>query len=240
MTSPAPEPELTGPIGRKTVSELVIARILELIRAGRLAPGARLPSERELAAQLAVSRPTLREALRALSIIGVLEVRHGGGVFVTSLEAGELLDPLNLFMSLSAENMGELFDARIAFEPLVAGLAASRLGPEALARLDGLVAAQRAAPDDAELFNATDIEFHKTILEASGNAFLSRIGKVLQVLGETGRKAFQARRDVRLRSIADHEAILAALGARDRAAAEAAMAAHMRHVRAALREVTGA
>jgi len=232
--------DLTAPIGRKTVSELVVQRILDLVRSGQLKAGEKLPPERELSARLAVSRPTVREALRALSILGVLEIRHGGGVFVTSLDATDLLSPFDLFVTLTSRNMAELFDARIEYEPMIARLAAERLTDPQVDRLRDLVAAQVATPEDAEVFHDTDVEFHKTIIEASGNLFLTRIGKLLQVLGDQGRQAFQKRKGVRLRSIEDHQAVLAALEARDPAAAGRAMRAHMVNVRTALREVTGA
>lgn len=231
---------LTAPLGRKTVSELVVQRILDLVREGSLKANDKLPPERDLAAQLDVSRPTLREALRALQILGVLEIRHGGGVYVTSLDPAELLSPLDLFVTLDARNMAELFDARIQYEPLIARLAAERMDVAGVSRLAELVAAQAAAPDDAELFHETDVEFHKSILDASGNLFLSRTGKLLQVLGDQARRSFQRRQGVRLRSIEDHKAILSAFKARDPDAAHAAMQAHMTNVRQALQEVSGA
>ena len=231
---------LTDPIGKKSVSEMVVQRILDLVKAGHLSAGDKLPSERDLAEQLDVSRPTVREALRALSILGVLEIRHGGGVYVTALNAEELLSPMDFFVSLNAQNMAELFDARIHFEPMLASLAAERLTDAALARLATLVAVQVADPEDADLFHDTDVEFHKTILEASGNDFLSRFGKLLQVLGDQGRQAFQKRKSIRQQSIEDHQVILAALQARDPTAAQRAMRQHMVNVRTALREVTGA
>lgn len=227
------------PIGRKTVSELVVQRILDMVQAGHLSAGDKLPTERDLSAQLDVSRPTVREALRALSILGVLEIRQGGGVYVSSLDE-ELLSPLDFFVTLSASNMAELFDARIEYEPMIAGLAAARLTDAQLARLGDLVASQVAAPANAELFHDTDVEFHKTILSASGNAFLSRIGKLLQVLGDQGRQAFQRRDSIRAQSVQDHVAIMQALVVRDAAAAERAMRQHMVNVRNALKEVTGA
>ena len=231
---------LSDPIGKKSVSELVVQRIRDLVKAGHLSAGDKLPAERDLAEQLDVSRPTVREALRALSILGVLEIRHGGGVYVTALNAEELLSPLDFFVSLNAQNMAELFDARIHFEPMLAGLSAERLTDAALDRLATLVSAQVADPEDADLFHDTDVEFHKTILEASGNDFLSRFGKLLQVLGDQGRQAFQKRKSIRQQSIEDHQVILAALQARDPVAAQRAMRQHMVNVRNALREVTGA
>lgn len=239
MTSQAAIASLTAPIGRKAIAELVVQRILDLVRRGQLTAGERLPPERELAVQLDVSRPTVREALRALSILGVLEIRHGGGVYVTSLDEDDLLSPLDFYVSLNADNLAELFDARMSYDPMIAGLAVHRLNDSEIDRLQDLVDAQRANPEDAELFHDTDAEFHKTIVEASGNIFLARVGKLLLALGETGRREFQQRTATRLRSIEDHGVIVAALRARDIDAAQQAMRQHMVNVRSALREVKG-
>ena len=123
---------------------------------------------------------------------------------------------------------------------MVAGLAATRLGDEDIAHMQSLVDAQVAAPDDGETFHDTDVEFHKMLLEASGNIFLTRVGKMLQVLGDQARRSFQKRAEIRHRSIEDHKAIMAGLHARDAAATEAAMRQHMINVRSALKEVKGA
>jgi GntR family transcriptional regulator, transcriptional repressor for pyruvate dehydrogenase complex len=95
-------------------------------------------------------------------------------------------------------------------------------------------------PEDADVFHDTDVEFHKTILEASATISLSRFGKLLQVLGDQGRQAFQKRKSIRQQSIEDHQVILSALQARDPVASQRAMRQHMINVRNALREVTGA
>lgn len=238
-------PGSQGPIApdeaaeRMPVSEQMVRRILDLVRSGSLSAGERLPPERDLARQFDVSRPTVREALRALAILGVIEIRHGGGAFVTSLEPSALLEPLDFFVSLTGRNMAELFDARIVYESTIARLAAERLGDEALALIADLVGEQVRHPEDAELFHDTDVELHKTILEASGNLFLTRIGRMLQLLGDPARRAFQRRKSIRLQSIRDHEAILAALRSRDPDSAGHAMRQHMVNVRNALREVSG-
>ena len=230
---------LSEPIGRKAIAELVVQRILDLVRRGQLTAGERLPPERVLAVQMSVSRPTVREALRALAILGVLEIRHGGGVYVTSLDEDDLLSPLDFYVSLNADNLAELFDARMSYDPMIAGLAVARLDDTAVDRLAELVAAQKAQPDDAELFHNTDIEFHKIIVEAAGNIFLERVGKLLLALGEPGRREFQEKTAIRVRSIDDHARIVAALRARDCAAAQEAARRHMVNVRGALREVKG-
>ncbi len=225
--------------GRRPVSEQVVFRVLELIRAGDLTAGRRLPTERELAVQFAISRPTVREALRALSILGVLEIRQGDGVYVSSLEATKLLEPLDFFVSLSAPNTSQLFDARIFYEPMTAGLAAERLSDEAVGQLAEIVAVQKVSPGDAELFHDTDVEFHKILMDGSENVFLARFGKILQLLGDQSRRTLQKRKSIRQQSIRDHEAILTAVQDRDADAAAHSMRQHMVNVRNALREMTG-
>ena len=221
-----------------SVSERVVHRVLELIRAGDLAAGRKLPAERVLASQLEISRPTVREALRALSILGVLEIRHGDGVYVSSLEETKLLEPLDFFVSLTAQNTAQLFDARIHYEPVTVGLATERLLGTSIDRLAEIVGAQRAVPDDAELFHDTDVEFHMILMDGSGNVFLARFGKMLQLLGEKSRREFQRRKSMRQQSIRDHGEILAAVRARDAFAATRSMCRHMVNVRNALREIT--
>ena len=227
---------LDAPIGRRSVPEMVVERVLDLVRGGQLGAGDKLPSERDLAARLGVSRPSVREALRAISIMGVVEIRHGGGVYISSLDAAELLAPMEFYVSLSAPNLSEVFEARIHYEPMLAGIAAGALGARELARLGEIVTAQEDRPNDAELFHDTDAEFHLLILQAADNVFLSRVGRILQVLGEPGRRIFQRRPDVRARSVEDHRAILDALDARDADRAAAAMRVHMNHVTEALGE----
>lgn len=222
---------------QKTVSELVVQQILDLVKNGELKPGEKLPSERHLSSILNVSRPTVREALRGLSILGVLEIQHGGGVFVTSLEAAELLEPLDFFVSLSPQNMAELFDARIEIEATVAAISASNITTQSLQYMQKLLDAQLLDIDDADNFHDMDLEFHKTILDASGNSFLSRIGKMLQILGDQARRSFQKRVEIRRQSILDHQAIMIAFHAKDPVAAGAAMRTHMTNVRNALGEV---
>ena len=96
------------------------------MKAGRLRPGDKLPSERDLAERFRVSRPTVREAMRGLSVLGVIEIRHGGGAFVTALDAADLLKPLNFFLSLSDVSIERLYEARVLIESELAALAAER------------------------------------------------------------------------------------------------------------------
>src|SRR5215475_279 len=97
---------------KEGMAQAVVNRILDLVRSGNLRAGDRLPSERELIDILDISRPTLREALRALSMLGVIDTRHGGGAYVTDLEARTLLAPLDFFLSLSQSNLADASESR--------------------------------------------------------------------------------------------------------------------------------
>src|SRR5262249_34511302 len=98
------------------VAQSVVNRILALVRTGMWGSGDRLPSERELIDILNTSRPSLREAIRALSTLGVVETRHGGGAYVTDLKARTLLAPLDFFISLSQSNLADVFESRRIIE----------------------------------------------------------------------------------------------------------------------------
>src|SRR5688572_16376768 len=101
-----------GTFTRDPLPDQIANRIVELIAERRLRPGERLPPERELATTMGVSRSSLREALRALSMIGVTEMRHGHGTYVTALEPATMMRPLGLVLALSDTGFEELFEAR--------------------------------------------------------------------------------------------------------------------------------
>src|SRR6185295_6917967 len=109
---------------KKGVAQSVVNRILDLVRTGMLRSGDRLPSERELIDILNISRPSLREAIRALSTLGVVETSHGGGAYVTDLKARTLLAPLDFFLSLSQSNLADVFESRRIVEIEIARKAA--------------------------------------------------------------------------------------------------------------------
>ncbi|MGH8167925.1 MAG: FadR/GntR family transcriptional regulator, partial [Woeseiaceae bacterium] len=96
---------------RQALPEQIVRQLIGLVRSGALKPGDRLPAERALADELGVGRPTLREALRALQLLGILDIRHGGGVFVSELEPDTLLGPLDLFVSLDRHNLDTILEA---------------------------------------------------------------------------------------------------------------------------------
>jgi len=158
-----------------SVTEDAIDKIQKLIISGSWGPGDRLPKETELAAQLGLSRNSLREAVRALSQLRVLEVRQGDGTYVTSLEPELLLESTS-FVShlLVGESALELFEVRRLLEGAAAALAAARIdsaGKDALrTKLERMIESETVG----ELVEA-DVDFHAVIARATGNTFLTSL-----------------------------------------------------------------
>ena len=116
-----------GTVTRDALPDQIAARLIALITERQLKAGDRLPPERELAATMGVSRSSLREALRALAMLGVAEMRHGDGTYLTSLEPDALMRPVGLVLALSDSGLEELFEARKLVEP---GPRRARGGPD--------------------------------------------------------------------------------------------------------------
>lgn len=217
------------------VAQSVVNHILDMIRTGNLRAGDRLPSERELIDILGISRPSLREALRALSMLGVIESRHGGGAFVTSLEARTLLAPLDFFLSLSPANLDDSFESRRIVEVEIVRRAALKANEGDIEDLNAMIAAHEAILDDPVGFRILDARFHLKLSESGGNVVLERIAYGLYNMGlDVRRRATEDRETIR-ESTADHARIVAAIAARDADAAGEAMGAHLDHIEASTR-----
>jgi GntR family transcriptional regulator, transcriptional repressor for pyruvate dehydrogenase complex len=223
-------PPAFGTVTREAVPQQIVSRLLDLIQQRHLGPGDRLPAERDLAASMGVSRSSLREALRALTVLGVTEMRHGTGTYVSSLEPELLVRPLSFVLSLSEHASDQLFEARRVIEPAMAALAAERVDDETLERLDGCVTRARAAIGDAEAFMATDLELHDAIRVAADNAILGRFMESTAALGVASRRRTGSRRAVQEQTVKDHRAIVKALRAREPEAAAKAMLRHLNNV----------
>ncbi|PZR00772.1 MAG: FadR family transcriptional regulator [Cereibacter sphaeroides] len=230
MSEPATRIEFSDPIVRESVAEMVVRRILDMVRLGQLKAGDQLPPERDLALSLNVSRPSVREAMRGLTVLGVVRTRQGGGAYITELDAEALLSPIQFFLSLQDMNIRELYDARSLIESDVARRAAVAITDEELAQLENVLAAQARTLSDPNAFRQSDYAFHEAIWAGSRNAFLQRIGKSLNVLGLEFRKRASETPGVLERSFQDHRRLLDALKARDPDAAARAAEQHMQSV----------
>jgi len=219
-----------APIARQSLAEMVAKRILEMVTSRALKPGDQLPPEQELAEMLDVSRPSVREALRGLAILGVVNVRQGGGAFISQLDADALLGPIRFFLSLEDLNLRELYDARSLIEGDVARRAAQNMSDEQLDELEMLLDAQPGVISDSKAFRVADLRFHDALWVGCGNAFLKRIGESLNSLGLEFRRRASENPQVLKQSLKDHRRLFEALKARDPSAAALAAEEHMQNV----------
>lgn len=238
MNEEAAVPEF-GTFERSALPEQICTRFLSLIEDGVLRPGDRLPPERELAATMQVSRPSLREALRALSMMNVIEMRQGAGTFVTSLEPALLVEHLDFVFSLDDSTFLQLFEARRILEPGIAAVAAQRITEAEIAGLQACLARGRKQVEHREAFVRADLELHQLVASAAGNPILSRFMSVLGRLGIASRRRTVEIAGVATQVVGDHEIIVAALSIRDPEAAYQAMLQHLENVQRRLRLVTG-
>lgn len=221
-------------LGQGTLNGRIREEILRMLAERQVPPGDRLPSEREIAAALHVSRPSVREAVRALEAEGRLIVRHGRGVFVAEPSTRRRLRES---MAELDHNLSELFAMREVLEVPAARWAADRQDGTLLTAVqdayDALDVALLQRPLDYDKLQELDAAFHFGIVQASGNRLLEQTQAVLHELMCTGMQT-TLKIDGRLeQSRADHRRILKALAAGDAVAAAEAAQAHVRGARGA-------
>ncbi|WP_318217862.1 FadR/GntR family transcriptional regulator [Streptomyces sp. SCL15-6] len=218
------------------VTDEAIEKIKGMIVSGALRPGDRLPKESELAAGLGLSRNSLREAVRALSLIRILDVWQGDGTYVTSLDPQLLLEALGFVVDFHRDDtVLEFLAVRRILEPAATAMAASRIGERELDELGDRLDALGDDPSVEELV-AADLEFHRAVVGASGNSVLCSLleglsgptarGRVLRGLTEEGAVG---------RTLDEHRAILTALRDRDAEAARSWATVHIASVERWLR-----
>ncbi|GLZ48278.1 GntR family transcriptional regulator [Actinomycetospora sp. NBRC 106375] len=214
-----------------SVVDRVIGAVVARVESGEFSAGERLPPEADLAAQLDVSRLSLREAVRALVGAGVLEVRRGSGTFVTDLRPDRLVRASGTFLDLVGEQgVAELFECRRVLEPGVTALAATRVDETALRDLQDRLDRMRGLHEPERLV-AEDLDFHAAIATAAGNATLAALTGA--VAGRTARvRIWRAvvEHDVLSWTHDQHTAILRALRHRDSLAAWTAATTHVTEV----------
>ncbi|GIH92562.1 FadR/GntR family transcriptional regulator [Planobispora siamensis] len=154
------------------VTDAAIDKIKQMILSGELAPGSRLPKEADLAERLGLSRNSLREAVRALALINVLDVRQGDGTYVTSLEPRLLLDAMSFVVDFHQDDtVLQFFQVRRILEPAATAMAATSMTEPEIDELRGILSSLPEDPSVEQLV-ANDLRFHQRIAEGSGNAVL--------------------------------------------------------------------
>ena len=161
------------------VTDEAIEKIKAMIVSGTLRAGDRLPREADLAAELGLSRSSLREAVRALSLVNILDVRRGDGTYVTSLEPGVLLEALSFIVDFHKDaTVLEFLQVRRILEPAATAMAAKRITEQQIAELGGLLDSLGRRPEVEDLV-ANDLEFHRQIAACSGNSVLCSLLETL-------------------------------------------------------------
>jgi GntR family transcriptional repressor for pyruvate dehydrogenase complex len=223
-------------IAKSAVAEGIVTQLLSMIREKQLRSGDKLPPERELAVMMDVSRPSLREALRTLSIMGIIELRHGSGIYITALEPARLVAHLDFVFSLDDSTYLQLFETRKALEPPICALAAQRITEQELAQLEECLARSRLGLTDYAAYLQADLDLHEIITNAASNPLLQRFMNSLRSLGKASRARTATLPGVVEQTIQDHLNIIQALRTHQPPAAHLAMLVHLEHVEAHLKQ----
>jgi GntR family transcriptional repressor for pyruvate dehydrogenase complex len=217
-----------APIARPAVTDEIANRLIRVILDERLRPGDRLPSEHELASQLAVGRSSLREAVKTLRAMGVVDVVNGNGMFVGEGGASMGSRPLSWGLLMREGGPRELIDARRLVEAELASLAAQRATAEEIEAMGRLAAVTRTAPLDAESYSRASVEFHQAVAGAARNTVLSYFMEGIEhILRAWIIDTYAADPQETVRVPDEHVPIYEAIRARDAGAAREAMAVHV-------------
>lgn len=221
------------------VTDAAITHIKDMILNGELSPGDRLPPEKELSEKLGLSRSSLREAVKALELIRVLDVRRGDGTYVTSLEPGLLAEAMGFVVDLHQDaSVLELLEVRRILEPSCAGLAAQRRLDGHLDQLEASISKVNAETDLPSLIDH-DLEFHAIIAEAAKNSYLATLLEALSSKTIRARVWRGLTQDHAVqRTLDEHQAIVSAIRDSDADLAKALVTAHISGVENWLRRST--
>lgn len=209
----------------------VINNIKQMLLDGELAPLQRLPSENDLAEALGVSLLMVREAVRGLMTLNIVESRHGDGTYVTSLDPMLLAAPIDFLLRVDEGGLAALTDARMVLESSIAELAASRATPEGVSKLEALIADYADCIDDIPRCIELDLAFHQELAVAANSPILSSLVATLAALGRRSRAQTAHNAKIRAAAYSEHAAITKAVATGDAAAARAAMVSHLSHVK---------
>ncbi|MDA0747126.1 MAG: FadR/GntR family transcriptional regulator [bacterium] len=221
------------PVVRTSLSDEIVSRIVDLVSRGTLQPGDRLPAERELCKRFGVGRTSLREALRSLSVMGILDGRVGEGTFVCS-NSRYLEKTLRLGLLLDPKRVQDLLETRLMLESQTAHLAAQRATDEDLRTIENTVRGMKKALNLPDKFLEYDLQFHLAVAQATQNSILcTLLGLTRGYLQEWIKKSLKtpakntAQTRARL-SLEQHKKILQHLKQKNAEGAREAMVAHIR------------
>lgn len=234
------------PIRSKRLYEEIVEQIKRLISDGKLKPGDKLLPERELAEKLGVSRASVREAIRTLDMLGVIDTRPGGGTFIRSTDSDDIIRPLAMFLAVERNSLLDMFEMRRIFETATASLAAQRATQEELEEIHSMLASMRDGlnvqdPEKGEEFDAA---FHYAVAEATHNSLLIKLFKTVsaefaKANSVARRRLYQDNVQNAQKLVDQHTEIYEAIKANLPEAAAEAMLAHLLFAEGELRKWVG-
>jgi GntR family transcriptional repressor for pyruvate dehydrogenase complex len=207
-----------------------VARQIERLILKKLKPGDKLPSERELAEMLGVSRSSIRDAIRGLELTGLVEPRQGAGTIVREISAASTVNPFGNALKRRKELVSELLDFRKMLEPPLAARAATHASPEDISEMEEILRRQEEKQRAGESAVAEDAEFHYSVALASDNSVVLKVLDILMdLLRDTRERSLQVEGRAQ-KSLSGHRRILAAIKNHDGEAAKSAMRRHIEDV----------
>ena len=220
-----------GVLERKSISEQVANRIMTMIKSGNLKSGDRLPTEQQMCIAFGISRPPLREALKALTLMGVLNSRQGGRYTITDLSPSRLVAPFNVMLSATNYDVHVHFEARAVVDLELVRLCTERASDEMRDRILTLARDGQAFYEDPVAFRLLDIEFHQAINFGAGNPLLSVLAESLYDVALDIRRIASSVPGVIEKSVAQHCDVADAIISDDAAAAVSRYRVHLEHIR---------
>jgi GntR family transcriptional repressor for pyruvate dehydrogenase complex len=223
-----------APIKTKRLYEEIVEQIKQLITDGKLKPGDKLLAERDLAEQFQVSRASVREAIRTLEMLGVIDIRPGEGTFVRGTDTDDIIRPLAMFLAVERNSLLDMFEMRRIFETATARLAAERATEEELDQIKAMLEnmQDRLNVQDPEKGEEFDAAFHYAVAEATHNSLLIKLFKTVseefaKANSVARRQLYHDNVDNAQLIIDQHSEIFDAIRSRSSEAASNAMLAHL-------------
>jgi len=220
-------PAIISSIDRTGITEHVVQQIKELLISGELEAGSRLPPERVLADRLKISRPSLRTALKALSVMGIIRARPGSGTYIAESIPEVFTEPMQFLTLINRTSTQELFEARGIIEGGLAELAAARASDADLTSLRGEIAAMEANRNDPVVLIEHDMRFHRALARAASNQLMSGVMETLtQLLYHKRLQTVFHQHNVEV-AIQGHQRIVEAIAVGDGPSAKQMLIAHL-------------
>jgi len=220
--------DYVSPINKNRLHQEVIWRIKELIAQGYFKPGEKLPSNRDLAAKLSVSRAVIAEAMALMEIMGIVRIRPGSGTYVNTLQTeGVEEEVLNFILTSKKYLLEDLNELRFILEPQIAGLAAQKRSEDDIAKMKNVLATMEKKAAAEEDITNESMNFHLLLAKTAQNQLIVRILIYLNIILREGRAATLKRKERPRLAVKEHQAVLEAIIEKDSIKAESLMRKHL-------------